>query len=343
MSTKPFVVSTSTHHIHLINPLATPDGSPLKIRNQSSSPEKRNKSGIKVTTMQKPVLELSSFTSDDALHEVDPLAFANRCSKVDVFHYNIDNHSKTPTKTNSSYEKELFEKLKTTEKVRLTKRLENKEESVKNPKSIKFTLEDVDENLDLIPNDDEGFHLGCLSFEVSANTSVLDVGIKKSRRKNTQENGGRAHFEFSHEFELGSIALLRNKFVEIRLSKESGGTQTLGKIEYRLRKFRIYDQKGKLLYKIHRQQSLDPKMQIMSIRDSQDIECESLIITHLSSLVSKCEIAFPEKFDSMKKLLFISTLLFIMERVEVDPEVFDEPSPPKTFLNSIFEFLTCQS
>lgn len=343
MSTKPFVVSTSTHDYHLKDPSTHFAGSPQKIRQASASPEKKNKTGIKVTTAPKTNLEMASYQSDDPLHDVEVSAFASRCSKIDPFHYNFDSVNKASNKPRNSIHGDLFEKLKTLHKVRVFRRFENKEENGTNIRNIKYCLEDADEHLDLLLNDDDTFHLGCLSFEVPTNTSALDIKITKQKIQNTHETNITSHNDIFHEFELGNIALLKNKLTEIRLSKEKGGVQTLGKVEYRLRKFRIFDQKDKLVFKILRQQSLDPKTNSLSIRDDKDNEFVSVTITHLSSLTSKCDIAFPKKCDSMKKLLLIGTLLIILERVEVDQGVFEEQSPPKNIFNSLFEFLTCQS
>jgi len=158
--------------------------------------------------------------------------------------------------------------------------------------------------------------------------------------KETEEND---YHSSSRQFELAHLGELRNKLIEIRLANPKEGSKALGRIVYRLGKFRVYDTKNRAIYKIVRERSLDPRIQYMSIKDHSELEVGSLVITHLNLTSSKCEITFPERCDPIKKLVFIGVILMIMERVEADTEMFEEPSPSKKILNSIFGFLTCQN
>jgi len=309
------------------------------------SSNKKPKQGIRVSTLQKVPLEISNFTSDDAPYEADRSLFALRCLKRTNIIKDISLTEPRTSGLNVQYsEQEILEKLVAIQNVRLTKKILEKQMEGSGSKRLRFFLEDADENLDFAMSDDESFHLDSLAFNVTTEEGALNIGC---RSPGIIENAsfiseGLENAQNEKGFEFSEMRRLRNKAFNVQMKSENGGVKILGKVDYSMRKYRIYDQKDRLLYKIHRTSSNDPKTQVLSIKNNHELEVGRIVIMHTGLNTAKCEASLPEKSDSRKKLLIISTLFTIMEKFESFKGNYDEVSPQKSVFSSIFSFLSCQ-
>jgi len=303
--------------------------------------------GIRVSTFRKANLEISHITSDDAPYEADHSLFALRCLRKANNQTNnsfTESHQQTQKRILQYSQKEILEKLMAIQNVRLTRKIEKREgEGSGLKKSIRFFLEDADENLDFcVSGDEESFRLDSLGFNVATEEGALNILCGCNQ---TSENNSILSTEPKEKgFELSNMRLLRNKEFNVQMKNENGVIQILGKVDYSMRKYRIYDRRNRFLYKIHRTSSNDPKSQALSIKDLHELEVGRIVVTHTSLNTAKCEAALPEKCESSKKLLIIGALLTIMEKLEsYKGHLDDEVSPQKSIFSTIFSFLSCQN
>jgi len=306
---------------------------------------KKPRQGIRVSTFQKMSLEVSNFTSDDAPYEADRSLFAMRCLKRTNIIKDISMTEPRTSGANVQYsEQEILEKLVGIQNVRLTKKILEKKMEGSGSKRLKFFLEDADENLDFTMGDDDSFHLDSLAFNVTAEEGALNIGCRSTGIIDNASfiSADSENIQKEKGFEFSEMRRLRNKAFHVQMKNDNGGIKILGKVDYSMRKYRISDHKDRLLYKIHRTNSTDPRTQVWSIKEKYESEVGRIVIMHTGMNTAKCEVALPEKCNSIKKLLIIGTLFTIMEKLESYKGNYDEVSPQKSILSSIFGFLSCQ-
>ena len=333
-----------TANNHYTNPTFARKGSEFSSHNSTAidfDPNNKNTQGIKVTT---DFIDNSLTENQNPIHDDwddhDPSLFAHRVLKKgggSMLESIGRLNNKYRAKTHISSDKILFEKLGNIEKARLTKTTSQRH--AKDPKSkiIRYQLEDFDENLD-----EDRISLASLVFKALEPSSTLEINPVyeaplEEENKNEDEHQHDSHDEVPFGTEIKNLSQLKHKLTDIKLLNDKGGYTALGKIEYKRWKHRAYDVQKKLMYKIIKGEVHDDKSQTLHINDDKGKKVGTILITHISSKVAKCEIDFPKDCDSKKKLILIGILFAILDRLEP----LDETSFFRKIINTAFFGLSC--
>jgi len=303
----------------------------------------KNAQGIKVTTaLVDNTPKEYRVPKNDGWVDHDPSDFVNRVLKPEnsMFESQTRLAAKIRAKTALPSDKILFEKLEKIEKARLTKNISQKHPQDPQSYIVRYQLEDVDENLD-----EDRLDLGSLAFRAIEASSVLE--INPTYQAFALEEGKEANeVEYYDDVdapigtEVKHLSRLKRKLTDIKLFNDKGGYSALGKMEYKRWKHRAYDVHKKLIYKIVKGDCPDSKSQILCINDEKGNEVGTILITHINPRVSNCEIKFPKDCNPTKKLLLISILLAIMDRLE---PYQDETSFMRKIVNKTFFGFSCSS
>ena len=298
----------------------------------STAPKRHD--GIKVTTGILPQTYFPEGLQDDNHYETEASCiFQNRCAKFQTVHSKKAFLQPNLQKSKSCPETLLLHRISNVQKVRIIKTVPLKESPGLEKGLIRYKLEDFDEILDSQTNDDDSMDLQSLRFGVALDASSLNVSVDNVRRSRVGTEG-EANIEsmIQDGFELGKISTLRDKMFGVNLMKDDGGSNLLGKIEFKRYKHRIYDINDKLMYKVHRTKLTNPREQEIAIVDHNKENFCKCVLKHLNPQKLNCEIEFPEKCTPDKKVLIVSAVMAMMERIKPftgkfsDESVVEKPS-----------------
>jgi len=299
----------------------------------------QTKTGIRVSTAHKAPPSNAKSISDNA-SEINPLDFAQRVLKKEEcrLETGIPNSLDKPSSQTIKAIENLFrEKLMKTEKVRLLRTIVNRQNKDKKERIMRYHLEDYDEILDFTPDDEETFDLGMLRFQGDGASASLKIKLKYGA-EDTEETVEKEESKGDLGVIVKELSQLRNKLFTVNLALEKEN-QTLGKIEYKRSKYRIYSVDKRLIYKIITGNKPDPKSRVLNINNNKGKEVGSILITHNDPFLSKCEVKFPDNCDMKTRLLVISVLFAIMDRQKPYKE---KPEGSANFLQgTVFGFLSC--
>ena len=198
------------------------------------------------------------------------------------------------------------------QKVRIIKTLQPSQDS--NKDSIRYKLEDLDEILDSYSVDDEAIDLQSLFFGVAEDHKSLNISIGESRKSRSATMTKDS--QIGDGFELEKFSKLREKMFAVKFLKDQKESTALGKIEYKRFKHRIYDANDKLMFKVYRTKITNPMEQEISIIDQSKKQFCICTLKHTSPQSVQCEIQFPEACPPEKKVLIMSAVIAMIERVK---------------------------